>query len=192
MEENNFFKSNFVGRDGFNWWIGQIADEKSYEKQVTGSGFGYRYKVRIMGYHPYNTSLLSDDDLPFAHVMLPPGSGTGSGQWAESIHFNQGDVVIGFFLDGDNGQVPIIMGMFGNSKFRSEDSDIPSPFKVFSGYSKTVKPSRYTIKNEVNDNSDESQPSPESRPREETEQNGTKPLIPDQGKVSTVPLKRVL
>ena len=22
------------------------------------------------------------------------------------------------------------MGMFGNSKFRSEDSDIPSPFKV--------------------------------------------------------------
>lgn len=189
MEENNFFKSNFVGRDGFNWWIGQIADEKSYEKQVTGGGFGYRYKVRIMGYHPYNTSLLPDDDLPFAHVMLPPGSGTGSGQWSESIHFNQGDVVIGFFLDGDNGQVPIIMGMFGNSKFRSEDSDIPSPFKVFSGYSKTVKPSRYTIKNEVNDNSDESQPSPESRPREETEQNGTKPLIPDQGKVSTVPCK---
>ena len=29
-----------------------IADEKSYEKQVTGGGFGYRYKVRIMGYHP--------------------------------------------------------------------------------------------------------------------------------------------
>ena len=28
------------------------------------------------------------------------------------------DVVIGFFLDGDDGRVPIIMGMFGNSKFR--------------------------------------------------------------------------
>ena len=107
----------------------------------------------------------------------------------QSHSFQPGRRCNGFFLDGDNGQVPIIMGMFGNSKFRSEDSDVPSPFKVFSGYSKTVKPSRYTIKNEVNDNSDESQPSPESRPREETEQNGTKPLIPDQGKISTVPCK---
>ena len=61
-----------------------------------------------MGYHPYNTSLLSDDDLPFAHVMLPPGSGTGSGQWAESIHFNQGDVVMVSSL-------MVIMGRFLSS-----------------------------------------------------------------------------
>ena len=27
MIENNILKSNFLGRDGFRWWVGQIAPE---------------------------------------------------------------------------------------------------------------------------------------------------------------------
>ena len=26
--ENNLLKTNFTGKDGFGWWIGQIAPEK--------------------------------------------------------------------------------------------------------------------------------------------------------------------
>jgi hypothetical protein len=40
-------------------------------------GWGNRYKVRIMGYHPYSQAELKDEDLPWALVMLPPGTGTG-------------------------------------------------------------------------------------------------------------------
>ena len=30
MIENNLLKSNFLGRDGFRWWIGQIPGKKSW------------------------------------------------------------------------------------------------------------------------------------------------------------------
>ena len=64
------FKTNFVGKDGFVWWVGQIPDQESWQTQIDeGKGsWGIRYKVRIMGYHPYDTGILSDEDLPWAQV----------------------------------------------------------------------------------------------------------------------------
>ena len=66
-------KTNFVGKDGFRWWIGQIAPDPVQAPQTKGTAktggryskdgpppFSNRYKVRIMGYHPYNTVELSD------------------------------------------------------------------------------------------------------------------------------------
>ena len=54
MIEQSLLKSNFVGRDGFRWWIGQIAPEDCQGDQInqSGSSWGNRIKVRIMGYHP--------------------------------------------------------------------------------------------------------------------------------------------
>ena len=57
-------KTNFLGRDGFVWWIGQIPPVESWGFQGTGGGWGVRYKVRIMGYHPYTEAELSNEDLP--------------------------------------------------------------------------------------------------------------------------------
>ena len=54
MIENNILKSNFLGRDGFRWWVGQIAPESAQGKQINGAGWGNRLKVRILGYHPDN------------------------------------------------------------------------------------------------------------------------------------------
>ena len=57
MLEQALFKTNFVGRDGFVWWIGQIAPQSTWVKNAPEStiestleerGFGQRYKVRIM------------------------------------------------------------------------------------------------------------------------------------------------
>ena len=56
-------KKHILGRDGFIWWIGQIAKQTTWEKNQTGvpvdsnedeeyKGFGERYRVRIQGYHP--------------------------------------------------------------------------------------------------------------------------------------------
>ena len=50
MIENNILKSNFLGRDGFRWWVGQVAPENAQGKQTNGRGWGNRVKVRILGY----------------------------------------------------------------------------------------------------------------------------------------------
>ena len=166
--ENLNFKTHFVGKDGFVWWIGQIPDEKSWETQIkNGEGaWGNRYKVRIMGYHPYDDELLKDEDLPWAQVLMPPGN-SGSVHRAETVKLAQGDVVIGFFLDGTSAQIPIILGVFANTGDKQRaSSGTPSPFGTFSGFSETMKanPDYILKQDETNEPTETSQPSPEKRP----------------------------
>ena len=162
------FKSNFIGKDGFVWWIGQIAPEEVWIKNFGISSeddlkWGQRYKVRIMGYHPYSTAELEDKDLPWAQVLNPPGNG-GSQNTGETIRLAQGDVVVGFFLDGYNAQVPMIMGAFANTPQWDRLKDVweesgapPSPFGVFAGYSGAMKKENYAINySNSNDNSADS------------------------------------
>jgi len=144
--EESLFKTNFIGRDGFRWWIGQIAPDEVQKSQTKEKkGWGNRYKVRILGYHPYNNVELKDEELPWATVISPPGHGTGSGGISKTLRFQQGDTVIGFFLDGDNAQVPMIFGAFGNSAYVPTDE--PGPFKAFTGYTSTHKKPAATVAN---------------------------------------------
>ena len=164
MEDLNF-KKNFVGRDGFVWWIGQIAPEDVWIENfgTNDKAWGQRYKVRIMGYHPYSTAELKDEDLPWAQVLTSAGN-SGSQNTAETVRLAQGDVVVGFFLDGQNAQVPMIMGAFANTsqwadlkKLWKESGEPPSPFQVFGGYDKAFKEDSYAInKASSNDNTDKS------------------------------------
>jgi len=161
--EDFLVKSNFIGKDGFVWWIGQICSETAWSDNSTQNGWGNRYKVRIMGYHPYSTAQLSDEDLPWALVMLPPGVGSGGAGISKTVKFTQGDVVVGFFLDGDDGQVPVIMGHFGRTPNYKLD-DTPSPFGVISGYSEKIKkPSKSVLSaDESNQPTADSQASPKN------------------------------
>ena len=128
------FKSNFIGKDGFKWWIGQIPPIESWQSQVTEDGWGNRYKVRILGYHPYSKGDLSDKDLPWAGVIIPPTAGTGAAKNSTNVKLRPGDVVLGFFLDGDDGQLPMIFGSFGRTTEVPQDE--PSgAFMAFTGYS---------------------------------------------------------
>ena len=138
MIEEPLLKSNFIGRDGFRWWIGQVPSIESWSDQADGKGWGHRYKVRILGYHPYDTSRLSDEDLPWAGVMMPVTAGTGAANFSESSNVRPGDVVIGFFLDGDNAQIPMIMGSFGRTSAINYSRDGSSPFKPFTGYTSNI------------------------------------------------------
>ena len=36
MIEESLIKSNFIGRDGFRWWIGQIAPTSAWQAQADG------------------------------------------------------------------------------------------------------------------------------------------------------------
>ena len=79
MIENNLLKTNFLGKDGFRWWIGQVAPEAAQASQLNqiGNTWGCRMKVRIYGYHPADTTELADEDLPWAQVLLSPQGGSG-------------------------------------------------------------------------------------------------------------------
>ena len=173
------FKTNFIGKDGFVWWIGQIAPEdvwlENFGKNTENTAkWGQRYKVRIMGYHPYSTAELDDKDLPWAQVLQPPGN-SGSQNTLETIRFAQGDIVVGFFLDGHNAQVPMIMGTFANtpewSKLKDEwakSGARPTPFGVFGGYGKAMPQENYAVNfGNGNDNTDKSGETPLNVSREQ-------------------------
>ena len=123
MIETEVFQKSFVGRDGFIWWIGQIASDSFLENQPGSSarsiltpGYDYRYQVRIMGYHTADKSSLTDDQLPWATVVLPVTAGGGGGGNAATPSLEKGNFVYGFFLDGEDAQQPVIMGILGYNK----------------------------------------------------------------------------
>ncbi len=153
MIENLLLKSNFLGKDGFRWWIGQIPPATGWSLQFNRKpdAWGNRVKVRIMGYHPQNTVELKDEDLPWATVIIPVTAGSGKAGKSKPIRIAPGDVVVGFFLDGDDAQQPVIFGVIGNSRY-VKNRKPPSPFQPFTGYTPETKPENKIItENETND-----------------------------------------
>ena len=139
MIDESLLKSNFIGRDGFRWWMGQIPPEP-HNEQGNG-GWGNRFKVRILGYHPLDDKTLKNEDLPWALVMLPTTAGTGGAGKAASVRISAGDIVFGFFMDGDDAQQPVIMGALGGTADWNRDASYSFPFQPFTGYtSKIPKP----------------------------------------------------
>ena len=144
MLEQGLIKRHFLGRDGFIWWIGQVAEQSSWAVNLAGTptddtkeqhGFDFRYKVRIMGYHTGAADELSDEELPWASVMLPVTAGTSGGA-RQTPQLRQGNYVYGFFIDGEDAQTPIIMGVIGYNQYTALLKDIPEGggFKPYSGY----------------------------------------------------------
>jgi hypothetical protein len=157
MIEEQLFQKHFVGRDGFVWWIGQVVDQTKWQDNILGyrvdntgeiPGFGERYKVRIMGYHTANLKDLSDDELPWATVMYPVTAGAGSAGASTSAQLRQGSFVFGFFIDGEDAQQPVIMGVLGYNQQTALEKKVPEiGFLPFSGYTKQDKVPVTNIKN---------------------------------------------
>jgi hypothetical protein len=138
MIEESFVKSNFLGRDGFIWWIGQVADPSVWRNDATRidngkEAWGYRCKVRIIGYHSFSRNELKDEDLPWAHVLTSASDGApGQGGFGKLPLLVGGESVVGFFLDGEEAQQPVVMGCFHRSPV-VENIDNPEPFQPFTG-----------------------------------------------------------
>ena len=143
MMDQGMFQKHFVGRDGFIWWIGQVADENTWRDNLAGfpvesnedePGFGERYKVRIMGYHTAAPTQLKDEDLPWATVMYPVTAGGGGRGSSQNANLTQGCFVFGFFLDGENAQQPVIMGCMGYNNYQEVMRNVPdAKFLPFEG-----------------------------------------------------------
>jgi hypothetical protein len=147
MIEEALLKSNFLGKDGFIWWIGQVADPKVWRNEnsrvegkerepgtpIDKEAWGYRCKVRIIGYHSFDKNELSDDDLPWAHVLTSASEGApGQGGFGKLPALVGGESVLGFFLDGEDAQQPVLMSCFHRTP---AVVNVPggNPFQPFSG-----------------------------------------------------------
>lgn len=175
MIEESLLKSNFVGRDGFRWWIGQIPPVDVQGGQANGEGWGNRVKVRIMGYHPFSNDELTDDDLPWAQILLPTTAGTGAANRATNPKLQPGDAVFGFFLDGDNAQIPVILGCFGRTSVVS-DEEYTNPFVPFTGYTDRINNDGSRVKDDQsNEQNAASQKSPRTLAPEKVDQLNANP-----------------
>ena len=148
MIEAGLVKKEFVGRDGFVWWVGQIAPQSTWVQNAPDTninsvqeerGFGQRYKVRIMGYHTATKTDLPDEQLPWATVMYPPTAGGGGRNCTQTANLSQGTFVFGFFLDGEDAQQPVIMGCIGYNDYTEVIQNLPmegsnAAFMPWSGY----------------------------------------------------------
>ena len=97
-------KSNeFLGLDGFVWWTGVVEDRD--DPLQLG-----RCKVRCMGWHDENIDKLPTNDLPWAQPLQPITSAALAGVGTSATGLLEGSWVVGFFMDGKEGQFPVIMG----------------------------------------------------------------------------------
>ena len=127
---------NFYGLSTHEW-IGVILPLESQKEQSSGSvGWGWRYKVAIMGYHP-NDQTLKDDEVTYALVALGVSDGSGAAGRQRTPRLIQGDVVLGKFLDGDKKQVPLITNVLGRT---SETKLINARFGAKTGFVGGLKP----------------------------------------------------
>ena len=123
---------NFVGKDGFFWWVGEVEDNE--DPMELG-----RVKVRVLGYYTNfrggTTGDLPTEHLPWASVLQHTSQAGNDGQGESSGQLQPGAIVMGFFMDGENAQMPIVMGVL-----RVEKSDDTNEKKQFAFTGEDMEP----------------------------------------------------
>ena len=123
MSDKGLAESGILGTS-FNWWIGQIADDSTWRENIIcapfeskdeNKGWARRYKVRILGIHDQGETKIPSEKLPWAQVMYPVTGGGFLASSGQTPNLRTGNMVFGFFMDGQQMQVPIIMGVLGNN-----------------------------------------------------------------------------
>ena len=151
MQGGGLADLGFLG-GSFQWWMGQICDDCTWRDNILPykfdnaesiTGWGYRYKVRIMGIHPQSTEILPSEKLKFANVMYGVTDGGGQGGTMTSPAIRPGNFVFGFFMDSHE-NVPIIMGILGNNAQTELQAKTEltggKAFKGISGFAEQEKP----------------------------------------------------
>lgn len=98
MQKNN---KNFPGIGGFIWWTGIVEGRNDPLKLG-------RIRVRCFGWHEEKRTNVQSEELLWAQPVLASNS-------SQNTHVpKQGDVVFGFFMDGEDAQFPFYLGVIPN------------------------------------------------------------------------------
>ena len=109
--------NNTIGKGGFDWWIGEVEDTNDPLKMG-------RCKVRVFGRHTDNQTQLPTKSLPWATLTHSPNNSHAVGTPLE------GDWVLGFFSDGEAGQMPIVLSVFNSIPGVITKSKTDNPIKT--------------------------------------------------------------
>lgn len=99
---SNKYKGEFLGFD-FIFWFGVVEDRNDPIKLG-------RVRVRIQGWHTDDKSKIPTSSLPWAQVVQQPTSAANGDIGYSPTGILEGTWVVGFFLDGEKAQQPIVMG----------------------------------------------------------------------------------
>lgn len=100
--------ADFAGKAGFIWWVGVVENRKDPLKLG-------RCKVRCVGWHSENKMSLPTMNLPWATPIMPLNN-------TNTFTPKEGDMVVGFFADGENAQEPIMFGVFPGIPLKSANA----------------------------------------------------------------------
>tara|TARA_B100001989_G_scaffold47467_1_gene30428 strand:- start:64 stop:1212 length:1149 start_codon:yes stop_codon:yes gene_type:complete len=100
---NKNIKKQYLGLNGFVWFFGVVEDILDPLKLG-------RVRVRCYEWHTANRGAIPTSSLPWAQVVMPANNASISGVGTSPNGLKQGSWVIGFFLDGEEGQRPMIFG----------------------------------------------------------------------------------
>ena len=102
---------NFAGKDGFVWWTGVVEDRQDPLKLG-------RCRVRCLGWHSTNKSDMPTNRLPWAMPNIPLNMPIVYAP-------KEGDMVFGFFIDGENAQEPVMLGVFPGIPLKAANPQDP-------------------------------------------------------------------
>lgn len=123
---------NLFCPDGFFLFVGVVED--IFDPLEAG-----RVRVRVLGYHEEDKSLLPTEDLPWAVPINGIGSASISGKGSAPVGVLQGSWVVGFFMDGIDMQQPFFFGTIAGT--------LPSIEGVKRQGTYTQPPEREPVKN---------------------------------------------
>lgn len=156
LESGSLFNPEIFG-GGFQW-IGQVSDDSEWRDNIScqktddanrAEGWGYRYKVRILGLHDKSEESIESSQLPWAQVQYPITSGSGGGGSSATSGILQGMFVYGFFKDYPSQNVPVITGILGNNAVTQLFQEIGTTVANFgptSAYSEGSRPKTFRQK----------------------------------------------
>ena len=131
--------ANFIGKDGFNWWVGQVENTGGTKQK--DADYTNKVKVRIVGYHNPSKKELPTEDLPWAMIAFPATQPQRAGAGTNHQLVENG-WVIGFFMDGSSAQIPIVFGSIGDENphgaYKKTDDANPFPQLVPPKYESRV------------------------------------------------------
>ena len=105
------------GKTPLESWVGTVVSYDKQKEQIE-AGWGWRYKVRIMGDNT-NSDQITDEQLSYAYVLLPTTAGSGGAFKLRSVRISQGDFVYGV-RGGGAGAPTMILGVFPRTKNQKE------------------------------------------------------------------------
>jgi len=117
---------NFIGRGDFTWFIGVVEDRN--DPVQLG-----RVRVRCYGWHTEDKGQIPTEELPWAIPVNPVQSASVSGVGHSPTGLVEGSWVVGFFIDGERAQEPMILGsVYGvPTSFSEPDLGFNDPIGIY-------------------------------------------------------------